>query len=75
MVTYHHILTRKAYPEFKDEAWNKMPLCFKCHELVHKKGLDHLSNHNQVKYWLESNHWYKCDFTGKWRNTFQNKDS
>jgi hypothetical protein len=35
----HHILSRKAYPEYIDAEWNHVRLCRSHHQLIHSKGL------------------------------------
>jgi hypothetical protein len=36
---YHHLLSRGAYPEFKDCEWNKLPLTRQLHREAHDIGL------------------------------------
>lgn len=35
----HHVLSRKAYPEYIDEKWNHMELCRLHHRMAHDIGL------------------------------------
>ena len=44
LVTYHHLLTKKAFPEHKDSAWNKIPCCFKIHLEFHQKGISYMAS-------------------------------
>lgn len=60
----HHILTRKAFSEFQNEPWNTLPLCFFCHEKIHR-GMNKFVNENpRVKEWLVNNGWQYNDFNG-----------
>ena len=54
----HHILTRKAYPEYINEPWNLMPLCREHHTEIHMKGLNYMaSKYLKVRLFLEANGW------------------
>lgn len=65
--TYHHIYTRKAYPEFTHEPWNKISLCLKCHNEWHNKGTDFMANkYENVMKWLNFNGWEYVEFLKKW---------
>ena len=69
MVTYHHIYTRKAYPELSEVKWNMMPVCLICHNKIHANTLSEFSkNRKTAEDWLISNDWYFDYFFGKWRN-------
>lgn len=73
MVTYHHIFTRKVYPEFAEESWNKIPVCKDHHGPGSGKGFhDHgtqwmAENFPPIKKWLHSNGWFFCTIAKKWR--------
>lgn len=63
---YHHVLTRKAHPEYINESWNLMSLCAVHHNMIHAKGISHMvAKFPSVKAWLENNNWYACECTGK----------
>lgn len=67
MVCLHHIKTRKAWPEFKDKAWNLMPLCLSHHNQIHSIGLESMSRrYNSVDEFLFKNGWKFNTFYGKW---------
>lgn len=68
MVTYHHVYTRKAYPELSETKWNMMPVCLTCHNKIHSKGLVEIANNKTVKNWLIDNNWYFDTFYEKWRH-------
>jgi hypothetical protein len=69
LVTYHHLLTKKAYPEHKDSIWNLIPVSQKTHNDFHNHGTAYMANkYSSVMEWLLSNGWYVCELTGKWRN-------
>lgn len=64
-VCFHHVKTRKSGGT--DDAWNLMPLCFYCHEEVHKKGLSLFSAlYSQVAKWLTGNGWSWDPHYNKW---------
>ena len=65
MVCYHHLNTRKSGGT--DDYWNLMPLCLKCHNEIHAKGLIAMTlKHLGVKNWLSANGWKLCHFRGKY---------
>lgn len=65
---YHHLLTRKSYPEYENEPWNKVSLCLADHNRIHSASLSGLTEGNfRLKKWLLDNGWeYDCYFE-KWR--------
>lgn len=64
-VCFHHVKTQGSGGT--DDSWNLMPLCFKCHEEVHKKGLSLFSAlYIQVGKWLSQNGWEYCSHQNKW---------
>lgn len=68
MVTFHHLFTRKVYPEFTQEPWNMIPVCQKCHNEFHSKGTPFMSEkYPSVKDWLLKNDWFFCEFVRKYR--------
>lgn len=67
MVTFHHIYTRKAYPEYSEEKFNLMPLCQKHHNEIHQIGTVSFSQKYQsAEDWLVRNGW-ELSFGG-WRH-------
>lgn len=62
----HHVYTKKAYPQFKYELWNLMPLCFRCHELVHRSLNIFVKKRRGVEKWLTENGWYFSESRDKW---------
>ena len=69
LVCEHHLLTRKAFPELQNEAFNRIPVCLNHHNLFHCNQLTKIAEiFPQVKSWLINNDWYICEFSGKWRN-------
>lgn len=66
MVTYHHIYTRKAYPEYSEAKFNLMSLCSWHHVEIHKIGTPAFANkYPAVNNWLISTGWEFA--SGKWR--------
>lgn len=69
MVTFHHIYTRKAYPEHSETPWNMMPVCLICHNKIHGNTLSEFAkNRKSAKDWLENNGWEFDMFYEKWRH-------
>lgn len=67
MVTFHHIYTRKAYPEYSKSAFNLMPLCLWHHNETHNIGTVSFSKkYEPVNNFLISNGWELV--SGKWRH-------
>jgi hypothetical protein len=65
MVTYHHVYTRKAYPNNSEDEWNLMSLCSWHHVETHKIGTVSFSKkYAQVNNWLIKNGWELV--MGKW---------
>lgn len=63
---YHHIYTRKAHPEYTNEAWNLMSLCAAHHNMIHAKGMPYMADKfPEIDAWLFSNGWTFCKLTGK----------
>lgn len=57
-VTYHHIYTRKAFPEFESSTWNMIPVCQPCHNLFHSHGNQTMmQKFISVRTWMELNGW------------------
>lgn len=73
-VCYHHILTRKSYPEHKYGRWNLAPVCLKHHNMFHSHGTSYMKkNFPRVSEWLDLNGWY-INFLGKWWNENANQN-
>lgn len=67
-VCYHHLFTRKVYPEFSELPWNQIPVCQIHHNEFHSKGTFHMANkYPNVKNWLENNGWFYDEFIKKYR--------
>jgi hypothetical protein len=67
LVCYHHIYTRKAYPEATHKPWNQIPVCLLHHNLFHTKGTSHMaSEFSSVKEWLENHGWEYDQFFTRW---------
>jgi hypothetical protein len=73
LVTYHHIFTRKVYPEFAEEKWNQIPVCRLHHGPgngvgFHDHGTAWMANKfPSVKKWLEEKGWFYCEYVKKYR--------
>lgn len=65
MVTFHHVYTRKAYPDCSEHDWNLMSLCSWHHVETHKIGtVSFAKKYPSVNNWLVKNGWEF--FMGKW---------
>lgn len=65
-VCFHHIYSRKAFPEYSKSQWNMMPLCQKHHNEAHSMSdLDFSIKYKSVNDWLELNRW-KIGTNNKW---------
>lgn len=63
--TLHHVKSRAAGGG--DESENLMPLCFTCHERIHRVGAKKFSEmHKSAEKWLVNNGWGLDLFAGKW---------
>lgn len=67
-----HVWTRKAFPEFKDCAWNLMPLCRACHRERHDTSVNRMADkYPSYRIWLVENDWYfdkDIGFGGRWQH-------
>lgn len=71
MVCLHHVYSRKSHPEYAEKIWNLMPLCFKCHELIHRFGTTSMAERfPEIKRFLTANGWEF--FADKWRHSDEN---
>lgn len=67
LVCFHHLYTRKTYPEFSQKEWNQIPVCQEHHNQFHSKGNDYMaSTYPSVSRWLEENNWMRLDSLKKW---------
>jgi hypothetical protein len=67
MVTWHHILTRKARPDLTNEPRNLIPVCQTHHNRFHEKGTSHMAeNFPRVKNWPINRGWKFDTFLKKW---------
>jgi hypothetical protein len=67
MVCYHHIYTQKAYPEFKFEKFNLVPMCQKHHNEIHSSSLRTMAvKYPGIKDFLVNNGYEFNEFLGKW---------
>ena len=66
---YHHLYTKKAWPQFKDESWNLISVCRKCHNEFHSLGTNYMSKKKRaVENWLIHNGWYICETQNRWKH-------
>jgi 5-methylcytosine-specific restriction endonuclease McrA len=57
-VCFHHIYSRKAFPEYVRSHWNLMPLCQQHHNEAHSMADRHFATkYKAVSDWLELNGW------------------
>jgi hypothetical protein len=57
-VCYHHVYSRKAFPEYAKSHWNMMPLCQKHHNEAHTMSDGKFAaKYKNVSDWLELNGW------------------
>lgn len=67
MVTYHHLLTKKAHPESKNNKRVLISVCQNHHNYFHNKGTSYMaSSYPAVKEWLIDNGWTYSEFLNKW---------
>jgi 5-methylcytosine-specific restriction endonuclease McrA len=63
----HHVKTRGSGGG--DDFFNCIQLCIKCHERVHKIGIDSFAEkHIRFYNWLLQNGWERNDTNGRWRH-------
>jgi hypothetical protein len=62
--TFHHVKHRGSGGSNKPH--NLMPLCFYCHEKIHRSLVSMAIKHPSIRYWLEENGWQYCEIRGKW---------
>lgn len=66
---YHHLMTRKTYPEFKDADFNKCPCCQRCHNMFHNKGTNYMATYFPLfRQWLLDHGWAFDAYQKKWRH-------
>lgn len=77
-VCFHHIATRKAFPEHSEAHWNKISVCQAHHNEFHSYGTAKMSRlYRSVEAWLFVNGWKVNEF-GKYfhfSQTGQQNDS
>ena len=61
---FHHVKSRGSGG--CDSYWNLMPLCFRCHERIHRSMIKFVSENPNVEDWLLKNGWYLDSFRNKW---------
>ena len=67
MVCFHHLMTRKAYPEHTLKPWNQISVCQEHHNLFHARPLSEVAEKfTTVSKWLIDNNWVKNEISGKW---------
>lgn len=67
--TFHHLYTQKTHPKLSRLEWNMIPLCQKCHNIVHTVGLNRFTFlFDHVALWLLHNDWKYDEFLNKWRH-------
>jgi hypothetical protein len=67
MNCFHHLLTRKAWPEHKDKTWNKISVCQKHHNEFHNMSIQFMAClYPGVYEFLKMNEWELS--LGKWRH-------
>lgn len=68
-VCYHHLYSRKAYPEHSEKPWNMIPVCLKHHNEFHDKNIPFMAvKYKNVMNWIVEREWYFCKITNKWRH-------
>ncbi len=59
---FHHIYTRKAYPEHKEKPWNMISVCQKHHNEFHNKGNSYMcQKYDTVRRWFKDNNWQEIN--------------
>jgi hypothetical protein len=67
-VCYHHIYSRKSYPEYEKESWNLLSVCQKHHNEAHSMSdMDFANKYSSVKKWFKDNNW-QLMFDGKYHH-------
>ncbi len=67
LVTWHHLYTKAAFPEYKNASFNLIPVCQMCHLQFHAKGTAHMAEKfSRVKDWLCRRGWVYDSFAKKW---------
>ena len=68
MVCFHHLFTKRVYPEFAECIWNLIPVCKRHHNEFHDNGTTHMAEkYLPVHLWLLKNDWFFDDYVEKWR--------
>lgn len=67
-VCYHHIYSRKAYPEFQYEKWNNLPLCTLHHNKSHENFNKLVKENMRLELWLIKHDWYFDEIKKAWKH-------
>ncbi len=67
-VCFHHLFSRKAYPEFQNEKWNLLPVCAVHHDRCHKDFNKLVKENFKLELWLIKNDWYFDEIKGSWKH-------
>lgn len=62
-----HILTRGAYPQYKNESWNLMYFCREHHLEQHQLGWVLFADKYNLKKELYDRGFYYCHVSQKWK--------
>lgn len=63
----HHILSQKAYPEFRKSPWNKINLCREHHSEWHSRAATFMATkYFPIKIWLFNKGWEYCETKQKY---------
>jgi len=55
---FHHLITRRSNPELQNEKFNLIPVCQRCHNMFHVKGVSEMAKRfYSVRVWLEGSGW------------------
>ena len=67
-ICYHHLMTKKAHPEHRENPDNLAPVCQACHNLFNSKGTNYMAtNYPLLRQWMLDRSWSYDAFQGKWR--------
>lgn len=64
----HHLLTRKAWPEYRDSEFNLVPMCRKHHSEVHSYGMTKMgTKYPLFEVALKHRGWFYSEEEKKWK--------
>lgn len=67
LITWHHLMTRKARPDLVHAPSNLIPVDQSCHNMFHAKGTSYMAEkYPKVKSWLINRGWGYCELMQKW---------